>query len=204
MGMIKVWHPELSMRGRVYLDILELFSWANFLVTNNLTDTFGNPAWHHFTKNLLITFQGITALAPDPKKPFSVPWREEMAISTMVKRIFCPHICPMLPKSVCLTHFMGSRKHSFGKLGMSLCSLAVHQNHRTYHGLNSVWTPDWRSFTAVHPRAHGTTWRAELLSLYKSAGHIFEDCIFWAKIKSSKFSKPVFHFLWMKTWHWQD
>lgn len=72
MGIIKVWHSQLSMRGHVYPEFLELFSLAIFLVNNNLlTDSFGYHVWHHFTKNLLITFLGITGLAPDPEKSFT-------------------------------------------------------------------------------------------------------------------------------------
>ena len=72
MGMIKAWHPQLSMRGHEYLEFLEPFSLAIFLVNNNLlTDSFGYHVWHHFTKNLLIAFLGITGLAPGPEKSFS-------------------------------------------------------------------------------------------------------------------------------------
>lgn len=144
--MIKAWHPEFSMRSQVYLEVLGLFSLANFLVNNYLlSDSFGNYIWHHFSENLLITFLGITGVAPDPEKFFSVPWKERDGdLHSSQADFLLPHLLHRLPKSVCLTYFVGKESHSIENTRMRLFPLTVHQmvhqNHGTCHILRD-WTP---------------------------------------------------------------
>jgi len=114
-GMTEVWRPELSTRGQVYLEFLELFGLANFLVNHLLTNSSGNPVWHHFTKNLLITFLGSTGLAPEK-------------VPTTVKQIFCCHICYRCFQSqFCLTQLMGNKSQCWKMLGTKIFCLAVYQ-----------------------------------------------------------------------------
>lgn len=123
------------MRGQVYLEFLELFSLVNFLVNQLLTNSSGNPVWHHFTKNLLFTLLGSTGLAPDPEK---VPTRVRFSAATSVTDV---------SKVSCLTQSMATRvtvlENARGEDLLPCClpnGLSKSRDLSYPHGLNSMNT----------------------------------------------------------------